>query len=485
MELLFWIAVVIAFLFGTTYLLKRTGKTQSFLGMISLLKTTKFNSSLDGIAKHKKFLNFFADLGLVLGFGALAVDYRYGRGKSPVKRIAIFLLSCILLFVLIEALAAVFPMISVFFTNPFFSDYGLAMKLAFVFFGLGGFVLAALAAYALFVMQNLLIGKQVCPGVVPIIPGVQIPGVPFVAPLHAWISFLIILVMHEGMHGTLARKAKVRIKSTGLLLAGLLPLGAFVEMDDKQLAKKKEEDQLRVFSAGPSSNLYTSFVVPVILSLLLVFAINPVFGPWVQEVKRNSVDAVFVDGVDEKITLCGQEYENNAFGKLKQGMEIKKIGKYTIISGAGASTAVSYSLSENKDKPLKIELLDLNGSPVTETIEPNELGQISFRVREEMNPDYVIPENYRLYTTVSGTMSSFLMWFILLNFFLAISNFLPLLPLDGGRIANIILPGYFSFLGLGEKKTQKLVQRALRWIIGILVLVNALPLFINMVTAFA
>ena len=50
----------------------------------------------------------------------------------------------------------------------------------------------------------------------------------------------MILVIHEASHGVMLVKFKEKIKSVGLLLAGIVPMGAFVEQDDNTFIKREE-----------------------------------------------------------------------------------------------------------------------------------------------------------------------------------------------------------------------------------------------------
>ncbi len=87
---------------------------------------------------------------------------------------------------------------------------------------------------------------------------IQAKGV-FYVPFFYWILCIaFIMIVHEFSHGMLARAHKVKIKSTGLAFLGaIIPLvpGAFVEIDEKHLAKKSRFAQLSVFSAGPFANI--------------------------------------------------------------------------------------------------------------------------------------------------------------------------------------------------------------------------------------
>ncbi|MDP2974506.1 MAG: hypothetical protein Q8N60_05635, partial [Candidatus Diapherotrites archaeon] len=99
-EITLWIAGIIVFNFGTTYLLKRSGKAETYY-FVSLFRTKRFVPLLDRFTKHKRFLNWFADIGLIMGFGAVAIDFLFCRKKQRVERIAIFFASSTALYVLI------------------------------------------------------------------------------------------------------------------------------------------------------------------------------------------------------------------------------------------------------------------------------------------------------------------------------------------------------------------------------------------------
>ncbi len=71
---------VLGFLLFPTYALKIFRKTDTFY-VISLLKTKRVIGFIERISKPGLW-DLLADLGLVLGFGTIAVDYLVGRKKS-------------------------------------------------------------------------------------------------------------------------------------------------------------------------------------------------------------------------------------------------------------------------------------------------------------------------------------------------------------------------------------------------------------------
>ncbi len=83
-------------------------------------------------------------------------------------------------------------------------------------------------------------------------------GIVFVPPIFWIISIAILALFHEGFHGIIARKNKIKLDSTGFAVAcfgvPLLP-AAFVEPDEKSLGRKKKSKQIEMFAAGPFANV--------------------------------------------------------------------------------------------------------------------------------------------------------------------------------------------------------------------------------------
>ena len=81
----------------------------------------------------------------------------------------------------------------------------------------------------------------------------------------------IIIAIHEFSHGIVASAYKIKIKNSGIAFFGPI-LGAFVEPDEKILAKQKDWIQHSVFAAGAFSNFLTVIVVLLIGWIIL----NPI-----------------------------------------------------------------------------------------------------------------------------------------------------------------------------------------------------------------
>ena len=104
--------------------------------------------------------------------------------------------------------------------------------------------------------QNVL----VIPGVNDFLPLSATPGIVF--------GLLVGLVVHEGGHGLLCRVEDIDIESMGVAMFAILPVGAFVEPDQKDQREADRGGQTRMFAAGVTFN----FVVTIIAFALL-------FGP--------------------------------------------------------------------------------------------------------------------------------------------------------------------------------------------------------------
>src|SRR3989344_3752472 len=104
-----------------------------------------------------------------------------------------------------------------------------------IVFGFAG-MLGSLALFAVGT-YNLLFVPGSLPVVRPVIPGVDIPGLPFkLSFFHFLLSIFIIAIVHEFAHGVLARAHGIGVKSSGFAFLGPIP-AAFVEPDEDSLSK--------------------------------------------------------------------------------------------------------------------------------------------------------------------------------------------------------------------------------------------------------
>ncbi len=465
-ELLIWIGAFLLVSWGVTQLIKKKFPTSQTWHIASMLKFTKPLKIFDIFVKHPNLVNRLTDIGLVIGFGGVAIDYLWMQKRPHHQRILIFILSMVGLGLLTSF---VFPT-----ENPIVPIPLIMLQLAFGLFGMAGIVLVSLFFSGIDIFTKLSAGKNACAGVAPVIPGVDLPNSPISVPLHAWLSFVIILIVHEASHGFVVRKMGMKLKSYGLLLLGFLPIGAFVEPDEKELKKLEQRnprEALRMYSAGPSSNFYFFLVGGLIISLLGSVVIGPIISPTLQTIHNDSVSGVRITEVTDKIDVCGTEFEAPAHGVLLPQDQILSV------DGNAVHTIQEYSSAVRGNSTYTLTILRA-GEEKQFTFEPNELGRIGITVEDIPNPNYTPPSWYQPFLQVAGFIASFVGWLIILNFLVATANFIPVDPFDGGKMAKLLLLPYFGFLKEGDEQTKKTIGKIFMAVLLVLIIINAAPLVI-------
>jgi membrane-associated protease RseP (regulator of RpoE activity) len=258
---------------------------------VFLLRSQSGLSLLDSLAKKcPGFWKALYELGMVIGFGSFAYFLLPKKGYTRERIAFTFGLGALLMvafsyFIAPLATSALFSMLS---GGAEFASAGHGLQTSvnqfafvkYIFLALlmlGGISLmttAGLLIYAFIVVASLIgaLGagtalSAVSPGGTPIIPGINLPLVEGIAAL------AVVLIVHEGMHGIVARMHGFPLKSAGLVFFGFLPFGAFVDIDEKKMLRGNREAQSAVFVAGTTANFFTSLVL-----LLLLFAFSASTG---------------------------------------------------------------------------------------------------------------------------------------------------------------------------------------------------------------
>ncbi|MFW9787862.1 MAG: site-2 protease family protein [Candidatus Thorarchaeota archaeon] len=147
-------------------------------------------------------------------------------------------------------------------------------------------------------------------GVVPIIPGITISGLPLVYML---IGLAVTLLTHEFAHGLAASKDDITIKSSGLL-AFLVLFGGFVEPDEEEFENKTTpQARMRMLAAGSFANLAWGFVFLIILANfypLMSIGYYPPNGAYIFNLQPGSPAAAALDVGDVIIGLNDTEIAN-------------------------------------------------------------------------------------------------------------------------------------------------------------------------------
>src|SRR5881396_1864605 len=94
-----------------------------------------------------------------------------------------------------------------------------------------------------------------------------LPGINPIIPLgYGIFGLAVAIILHEFSHGILARVAKIRIRSLGLIFL-IFPIGAFVEPEEEELRALPRRDRAHLFAAGPAMNIVLAVLFAVITNI--------------------------------------------------------------------------------------------------------------------------------------------------------------------------------------------------------------------------
>jgi membrane-associated protease RseP (regulator of RpoE activity) len=105
------------------------------------------------------------------------------------------------------------------------------------------------------------------------IPGLN-PLLPF---WYGVLGLIVAMVIHELAHGMQTRSNDMRVESTGLLY-GVVPLGAFVEPSEEDIAKSSRRAKLDLYSAGVATNFIAAAATFFVFAVLMLGNISSEYG---------------------------------------------------------------------------------------------------------------------------------------------------------------------------------------------------------------
>ncbi len=424
---------------------------------IYLLGSKRGIKTINSLAKrHKGFWKGMADWGIVLGFGLLSYliikrrrSWLYLLGILTIIFSVLFVVPYTaygLQFIKVSSIQAIGYSSSASissFTMAALPYLALIIGIT-VTFGFTGYILFALGVSAFGVLELLaiVISKTLSgaptlaplsnevPGILPVIPGITIPLISGI------IAFVIIIVIHEASHGVLAAMVKTKINKVGLLVFGVIPVGAFVEPDEAKVLKLDKEAQNRIYSAGVAANFIAMFVFFVLLIAVL---------PYV----NSNIMRMFVTG-----TISG--YPAN--GIIAPGSEIISWNGHTVTNIASLTSA-----SANDFPGKSVRIVTNKGSYSFVALKANGTSRGIVGVNLAESPVLQTPANkliYFLYGIFAITM--------MLNFLIGVINLLPLPMLDGWRIyKNSIRKRTWIIKALAAFVILALIIVALPWLGGL------------------
>lgn len=257
------------------------------------------------------------------------------------------------------------------------------------------------------------------PAVSIVLPGVEMPGSTIYVPLgYGLISLATVLIVHEFSHGILSRVEKINIKSVGLLLFTILP-GAFVEPDEEELVKSSKLSQLRVYAAGSMANITLAIVALLIFSAVGTYGIPNTFD-------ENGIE------IDRVVS------DSPANGVLKEGMILESINNHTIKDSNDYMEVVETfvpgeRVSIGTDQGIYNLTLSENPSNSSRGFVGVQAAN-HFEIKESVSSVFGDTIPWILFE-----ISTLTQWIFILNLGVGLFNLLPVKPLDGGRMFEIVL----------------------------------------------
>ncbi|MEM5832187.1 MAG: M50 family metallopeptidase [Candidatus Aenigmatarchaeota archaeon] len=265
--------------------------------------------------------------------------------------------------------------------------------------------------------------------VLPSVAGYKYPGPIVSVPFFYWIiSIFLIVLFHETMHAVIAINNKIKVKKYGIIYLLFIPIGAFVDIDEKKLKNSNLTTKIKIYSAGSLGNFLLSLI-----SFILIYSALSLFN-FLTEDKGVYFDSLIPNSPAEKVNLSGVIYQINET-KIKN---IYDLNNFLLNRSPGERIKIYTSSGE-----YELELGEMNNR--------------SFIGINNVKTYFVYKNtNKKVEEILISSFSHFLIllrWILILSLGVGLANMLPIIPLDGGLVIKDIMIKI-----LGERKGEKFAK---------------------------
>ena len=266
-----------------------------------------------------------------------------------------------------------------------------------------------------YLLSSLIFLKPTVALVLPSVSNFKYPGPIISVPFWIWvIAIFVIVFSHESMHALIASSEGVETRKYGLLYFLILPIGAFVDIDERKLKKLSLKNKIKIFAAGSFGNLLV-FILALTFLIVLSNVINMFLeskGVWFNTTAPASpAESVNLKGIIVKI-------DNKTINNVYDLQEFLRSTK--------PNTTVTIETTEGKYNLTLAEKDNISYIGI--------IGARNYIVYKGSN--VAVPEN--LILVINYFFITF-QWIAFLSIGVAVANMLPILPLDGGLILKEIL----------------------------------------------
>lgn len=288
-----------------------------------------------------------------------------------------------------------------------------------------GFLATFVSLY--FIIQFSLNLQQAFAPALPSVSGISYPSPIIGVPFWYWvIGIFVIVFAHESMHGIFARLDKVRIKSYGIITFFVLPIGAFVDLDENQIKKLGTLKKLRLLSSGSFINIFLGIV-------FLLIAL------WFFSNFYEQQGVIFAETIKDtpayNVSLNGTIFSVNG-EETKTAQDLSRV-----LNGTRPASEITITTSKAEFKIKTVSRPD--GQPG------------SYIGISGVSNSIDVKSNFGNYKPLVSWVYGLLLWLHVLNLGVGMANMLPIKPLDGGLFYEEIFKKYF---GGRSKKMIKYVS---------------------------
>lgn len=343
--------------------------------------------------------------------------------------------------------------------------------------------------------------ERLGPEMALVLPGIN-PILPFEYIFYIIFALAVAMIVHEFSHGILSIVGKIKVKSLGLLYL-IFPFGAFCEPDEDELKETQRIKRMRVFVAGPVSNLVVALVCILLFSFVFMSAVEPVDGVHVimvyddtpaEEISLSQGSVITgLNDTDIKNPEDFQRAINDTKPNQKVNISFYSDGKtyFKQVELTNKYDFYSGIIKDEKDKEglnesLKNEsflgfaqntnnislILSYLKNPFTSNFPVGFLYLYSLPIIGYISGHNPIAQPFTNSYVINGPLASIptsvfwgivilLFWLFWLNLAVGIFNILPILPMDGGHVFNDALNSLVERFkkDISKEKRDKIVNK--------------------------